>query len=192
MGGTFNPIHFGHLILARDAVEAFGLDQVIFIPCANPPHKRADRLAAGADRLAMIRKAIRSEPGFCVDDMELKRGGISYSVDTLHALHGRFPSASFYFVIGTDMYQELPTWRKIGELTRLCVFVVMYRPGFNMVQKSRRGPKIPARVFAGHRIGISSSEIRDRVAQGLSIRNLVPDAVARYILDKKLYQRRSR
>jgi nicotinate-nucleotide adenylyltransferase len=180
-GGTFNPVHTGHLILAQDALEHFGLDRVLFIPCAHPPHKRADHLAPARHRVAMLRAALRGEPRFQVCTIEIARGGVSYSIDTIRELLRRHPKARFYFVIGADTLNELHTWKSIREVRRLCTFITLDRPGV----------KVPGgrltRFFRGHVVGISSSDIRARRARGLAIRQLVPAAVARYIEKKRLY-----
>jgi nicotinate-nucleotide adenylyltransferase len=194
LGGTFNPIHLGHLLIAQDAMEQFGLGRVKFIPSATPPHKKFEGNATAAQRLAMVRLAIRGNARFEVDDIELRRGGTSYSVDTLTSLRRRDPQAQFYFIIGADSLQELHRWREVGRLVRLCTFVTVLRPGF----EPRRlvDPKLDAatrrrlrqHVLRGHACDIASRDIRARVARGESIRYLVPDAVLQYINRHKLYR----
>ncbi|MGA2222364.1 MAG: nicotinate-nucleotide adenylyltransferase [Verrucomicrobiia bacterium] len=194
LGGTFNPIHIGHLIIAQDAMEQFGLDCVKFIPSATPPHKKYEGNATAAQRLAMVRLAIRGNARFEADDIEIRRGGTSYSVDTLTSLRRRDPQAQFYFIIGADSLQELHRWREVGRLVRLCTFVIVVRPGF----EPRRvvDPKLDAatrrrlrqHVLRGHACDIASRDIRARVARGESIRYLVPDAVLQYINRHKLYR----
>lgn len=192
LGGTFNPVHFGHLTLAQDALEQFDLDRVLFVPCARPPHKKPDRLAPARHRLAMLRAAIKGKKGFGVSTVELGRGGVSYSVDTLGELRRRWPGARFYFIIGADTLSELHLWRRIGELLRLCEFVTMRRPGF-VFPKGRLGlgdpwpGRLRANLFKGHLVDVSSSDIRRRVREGRGIRRLVPAAVERYILKNGLY-----
>jgi nicotinate-nucleotide adenylyltransferase len=187
LGGSFNPIHLGHLVLAETAREALGLDRVIFIPAKLPPHKRAAALADGADRLAMVRLAIAGNPALAVSDIELRRPGISYSVATVRALRKKLGAgAPIYFLIGMDTVAELPTWREIARLARLCRFVPLSRPGHgrpNAAALERAVGRLRARALlqralAMPPIGISSSEIRRRVADGRTIRYLVPDAVA--------------
>ena len=194
LGGTFNPIHIGHLIIAQDAMEQFGLDCVKFIPSATPPHKKYEGNATAAQRLAMVRLAIRGNARFEADDIEIRRGGTSYSVDTLTSLRRRDPQAQFYFIIGADSLQELHRWREVGRLVRLCTFVIVVRPGF----EPRRvvDPKLDAatrrrlrqHVLRGHACDIASRDIRARVARSESIRYLVPDAVLQYINRHKLYR----
>ena len=194
LGGTFNPIHIGHLIIAQDAMEQLGLDCVKFIPSATPPHKRYEGNATTAQRLAMVWLAIRGNARFEVDDIEIRRGGTSYSVDTLAELRRRNPRATFYFIIGADSLRELHRWREVGRLVRLCTFVTVVRPGF----EPRRvvDPKLDAaarrrlrqHVLRGHACDIASRDIRARVARGEPIRYLVPDAVLQYIRRHKLYR----
>lgn len=196
LGGTFNPVHLGHLMMARDALERFRLDRVIFMPCARPPHKPARDLAPDTDRLAMLRLAVRDEPRFAVSDLEIRRGGVSYTIDTIKALQRRHPRARLHFIIGSDSLFELHGWREVGELLRRSVFIALERPGFSLSQLTARRLRLPepwprrlARtVFRGHVMDISSTEIRARVAAGLSLRYLVTPAVAGYIRKKKLYR----
>jgi nicotinate-nucleotide adenylyltransferase len=183
LGGTFNPIHLGHLLIAQDAMEQMALDRVKFIPSATPPHKTAEALASERDRLQMLRLAIRGNDHFEVDDIEIRRGGTSYSVE-----------ADFYFIIGADSLRELHLWRETQQVVRLCTFVTVPRPGFEA--KPVVDPRLDAasrkrlrqHVLRGHSCDIASREIRSRVASGRSIRYLVPDAVTEYIRRQRLYQ----
>jgi nicotinate-nucleotide adenylyltransferase len=194
LGGTFNPIHLGHLLIAQDAMEQLRLDRVRFIPSAAPPHKTVDKLASERDRLRMIALAIRNNARFEVDDIETKRGGKSYSVDTLTELRRREPRAEFYFIIGADSLRELHLWREVQRLVTLCTFVTVPRPGFD--PKPVIDPRLDAatrrrlrqHVLRGHACDVASREIRARVASGRSIRYLVPDAVHAYIRRRRLYQ----
>jgi nicotinate-nucleotide adenylyltransferase len=185
IGGTFNPIHTGHLLIAQDAMEQAKLDRVRFIPAATPPHKTPDRLASAAHRRRMIQLAIAGNPRFELDDIELKRGGTSYSVDTLTELKRRHPRATFYFIIGSDSLRELHLWREPRRLAKLCRFVVAVRPGFKPVQ--RRLPIRPL-IVTGHVCDVASREVRSRVARGQPFRYLVPDAVHNYIQTHRLYR----
>ncbi len=196
LGGSFNPVHLGHLVLAETAREALGLERVLFIPAKLPPHKRAAALADGADRLAMVRLAVAGNSAMAVSDIELRRPGVSYSVDTVRALREELGSETeIYFLIGMDTVAELAGWREIAALARLCKFVPLSRPGHagpNAAALERAVGRRPARAIlkralAMPLIGISSSEIRRRVAEGRTIRYLVPDAVAAYIRRKRLY-----
>jgi nicotinate-nucleotide adenylyltransferase len=182
LGGTFNPVHNGHLRLAQDALKRFDLDRVFLIPCARPPHKRPDRLAPARHRLAMLKAVSKGKPRFAVSDIEIKRGGLSYSIDTVRRLKKLHPKAEVYFIIGGDSINELDSWKQIGELQKLCTFIATGRPGFRV----KGSPRVI--MFKGHAVDVSSSEIRKRIAEGKSIRRLVPAAAGRYIADRCLYQ----
>ena len=179
-GGTFDPIHHGHLILAREAVEKLGLDRLYFIPNAVSPHKTALQSAPGVLRAEMIRAAIENEPRFDLDDLELARSGASYTIDTLLALRERFgPEPKFFYLLGEDNVASLATWRRADELHHLATFVVLCR--------SERATPLPY-VTLERRIDISATEIRKRIANGQSIRYLVPDKVHDLIIQNALYQ----
>lgn len=179
-GGTFDPVHNGHLILARDAVEKLGLEELIFIPNAISPHRLRGNPAPPALRYEMMLAAIAGEPRFKADDMELRRGGVSYSIDTVLALKQKYPAdAELYFLIGGDNIDELHTWHRIDELKRLVNFVVFAREDRDtehLLLKLER------------RIDISATGIRARVAKNQSIRYLVPDAVLQIIDNHHLYK----
>jgi len=179
-GGTFDPIHNGHLILAREAVETLGLDRLYFIPNAVSPHK-TDTLAAPSNlRAEMIRAAIENEPRFDIEEMELNRSGVSYTIDTLLALRERFgPEAKFFYLLGEDNVASLATWRRVDELHHLATFVVLCR--------SAHATPLPY-VTLERRIDISATEIRKRIANGQSIRYLVPDKVHDLIIQNSLYR----
>lgn len=195
LGGTFNPVHTGHLTLARDAREAYNLDAVWFIPCGQPAHKPAHLLAPAAHRVAMLERAIAGEPAFSISRVEVDREGVSYAIDTVHTLQRAYPGREWFFIIGADTLPELPSWWRIEELLTCCRFVAMCRPGTpgGDVLKARinlRAPwpdRLAADVFAGHPVDIASSDIRKRVAENRPIHYLVPPEVARYIKDNQLY-----
>ena len=179
--------------MAQDATEQLELERVIFIPSATPPHKTVDKLASARDRLQMIKLAIRGNKRFEVDDLEIRRGGKSYSVDTLTQLKRRYPRAEFFFIIGADSLQELHLWREVKRLVTLCTFVTVPRPGFQakpvidprLDVATRR--RLRQHVLRGHACDIASRDIRTRIANGRSIRYLVPDAVHQYIRRRRLY-----
>lgn len=193
LGGTFNPVHLGHLLIAQDALEAAGLSCVRFIPSATPPHKQVDRLAPAAKRLAMLKLATSDNDRFTVDDREIKRGGKSYSVDTILELQRQEPKAEFYFIIGADSLQQLHTWRKIDTLIEACSFIAVTRPGFDGAGAActKLSPaaqrKLRLRFLQRHACDIASRDIRARIAHGQSVRYLVPEAVFRYIQRHSLY-----
>ena len=181
--------------MARDAMETLDLTGVTFVPCHTPPHKQAQGLADSAHRLAMLRLAVADMAGFDVSDMELQRSGTSYTIDTILELRDRCPGSEWVFLIGSDSLFELHTWRRIDELLGLCTIVAMARPGFDPSNIDPRNLKLkdpwPHRllddVITGHRIEVSASDIRARVANGKSIRYLLPEAVEEYIDEHLLY-----
>ena len=180
-GGTFDPVHHGHLILARDALEQLALDRVIFIPAALSPHKLASTPAPDAVRCAMLAAALADEPGFVIDDSELHITGPSFSIDTVERIHAQHPDARLHYLIGADNLRELHTWRRIADLRRLVEFVVLGRG-------DHANPSVNEFRTVPRRIDISATEIRRRVAQGESIRYLVPEPVRSLIAAHHLYQ----
>ncbi|MEO6872155.1 MAG: nicotinate-nucleotide adenylyltransferase [Chthoniobacterales bacterium] len=178
-GGSFDPIHHGHLILAREALERFALDQIVFIPAAQSPHKPESTPADGAARWEMIEAAIAREPAFAASRLELDRPAPSYSVETVEQLREENPDTQFYFLIGDDNLEKLPTWHRFEDLAPLVQFVVLDRTG------DAAATPYPA---IRRLIDISATTIRKRVASGRSVRYLVPDAVEQIILRDKLYQ----
>lgn len=180
-GGTFDPIHHGHLILARDAIEQLQLDRVVFLPAAISPHKLARAPASAESRRAMVAAAIAGESRFTLDDSELRRTGPSFTIDSVEEIRARHPEARLYYMIGADNLRELHTWRRIDELRRLVQFVVLGR-GLDHPETAHDLPILP------RRIDISATDIRERVARGVSIRYLVPDSVRLLIASHHLYQ----
>jgi nicotinate-nucleotide adenylyltransferase len=181
-GGSFDPVHHGHLIAARVAAEALGLDELRFLPAREQPFKRGRHGAPAADRAIMLELAIAGSPGFAIERTELDRPGPSYTVDTLEALRAREPAATFNLLLGADAAAELAAWHRAAELPGLARVVVFGRPG----------TPIPASpLIAGSvqvpALDISATEIRRRVRAGLPIRYWVPDAVAEYMVRHRLY-----
>jgi len=201
LGGTFDPIHNAHLLLAEQARESLGLERVIFIPAKAPPHKRKARLAPAADRLRMVHLATQGNSGFAVSDIELRRRGPSYTVDTIRALKRQLERESrLFFLIGGDTIGELPIWRNIRALVRLCEIVPLTRPGApppRVGELAKAIGKEEARALVGRLIemplmDISATDIRRRVAEGRSVRYLVPEVVREYIQRKGLYTKKAK
>jgi nicotinate-nucleotide adenylyltransferase len=182
-GGTFDPVHHAHLILAREAIETLGLEKVILVPAAISPLKKAAPVASGDVRLAMLRAAIKSQPEFEVDECELLRPPPSYTIDTVEEIRRRECDAALYCLIGEDNVEQLHQWHHFNELEKLVRFVVLDRTG-----------KQPTHTYQliHRRIDISATEIRRRVAQHESIRYLVTESVEEIIQREKLYREHSK
>jgi len=181
-GGTFDPVHHAHLILARQAIEALGLNKVILVPASISPLKKAAPVASGEVRLAVLQAAIKGEPEFEVNECELLRPPPSYTIDTVEDIRQRECDAAIYCLIGEDNIEQLPRWHRFAELEKTVRFVVLDRSG-----------KQPSHSYQliHRRIDISATEIRRRVAQNESIRYLVPDSVEEIIQREKLYREQS-
>lgn len=208
-GGTFNPIHLGHLRAAVEVREVFNLDKLLFIPSAHPPHKMADDVANAEDRLKMVRLAIRGEPSLEASNVELARPGPSYTIETLRYFQDRFGSESnIYFIVGQDAFSEITTWKSYKALFGTAHFIVMTRPGSNLrslenfihTQISEGYQYDPTSNRYSHvgwctiyclditHLDISASNIRELIRQGRSIRFLVPGKVKDFIIEKGLYR----
>jgi nicotinate-nucleotide adenylyltransferase len=178
-GGTFDPVHYGHLILAREALEQFELEEMIFIPAVISPHKLEREPTPPAIRVEMLRAAIAGETLFCLDELELERPPPSYTIDTVEALRRRWPDAEIFYCLGSDNLPRLHTWHRFAELRTLVRFIVL----------DRGGSASPGDYEVVRRpVDISSTGIRNRVATGRSIRYLVPPAVEEIIRRHQLYQ----
>lgn len=207
-GGTFNPIHLGHLRGVETAREAFGLERVYFIPAALPPHKDEKIEVSPAQRFEMVRLAVEDNPAFQVSDVELSRPGKSYSIDTVLYFRKRYPGAELFFIVGLDSFLEVTTWKRYQDLFSLCHFVVLNRSG----SKRSDPPDLTPRVFwTNFRRGenadqwvhgpsglvtyfverpimdISSSEIRERRRTGRSVRYMMPEKVEAYVIENRFY-----
>jgi len=195
LGGTFDPVHVGHLALAEAARTAFGLDRVLFIPAAVPPHKPGGAVAAAEERLAMVRRAVDAAPYFAVSEVELERQGPSYTVDTLADLQQRHPGAELYFITGADEVLALDTWHDPQRLLQLARFIAATRPGFDLSRlaqmESRLGPVARGRLLPLEwlELGLSSTDLRRLLSEGRSVRYLVPERVVEYIEERRLYRR---
>jgi nicotinate-nucleotide adenylyltransferase len=207
-GGTFDPIHWGHLRSAEEVSETFGLDRVYFIPAAVPPHKRGQTTTPARDRLQMVRLAVAKNPKFSVSTVEISRAGVSYSIDTIREFAATLDkNDSLYFIIGLDAFREIGTWKDFADIFPLCNFIVTSRPGskerdplkgtgvavkklfcYDFKSKEYRH-KSGTRVYFDELtdIAISASEIRALVKEGKSIRYLVPAEVEKYIKRRALY-----
>ena len=183
-GGSFDPVHCGHLLVARAACEELTLERLFFVPAAQSPFKPAATPTAPAARVRLLRLALQGETQIELDLQELERGGTSYTVDTLRVYAERFPGARLFYLIGADHVASLPQWRESRTLAELAEFVVIPRPG-------ELGQALPApfrgQYLRGFPLGVSSSQIRERVRKHLSIRGLVPDAVREAIHNSGLY-----
>ena len=183
-GGSFDPVHLGHLLVAQAAIEELGLERLYFIPAAQSPFKPESRPAPAAERLRLLRLALAGRPNCEVDDQEIRRGGISYTIDTLRDYARRFPQAELFYLIGADNVATLPKWREATELSRLGEFVAIPRPGQAPVSFP---PPFRGRMLQGFPCGVSSSQIRARVKAGLPIDPLVAPPVAEAIRNYRLY-----
>lgn len=181
LGGTFNPPHLGHLIIADQVQNQLGLDKVLFMPNNIPPHIDHKETIAPKHRLNMLRMCVRDRPQFEIEDYEIQHGGISYTINTMKELIKRHPENQYYFIIGGDMVAYLPKWEKIDELVKLVQFVGVGRPGY------QRQSQYPILWVDVPTIGISSTLIRAKVKSGFSIHYLVPDKVEQYINEERLY-----
>jgi nicotinate-nucleotide adenylyltransferase len=187
-GGTFDPPHHGHLIVAEYVRTHLGLDRIVFVPVATAPHKQGQQVTDGRHRLAMLDRAVASNPAFRVSDEEIRRGGVSYTVDTLAALREAEPEAAFFVLIGADNALEFDSWKDPGGIRAGARIVVMHRPGVALDEAALAG-KIPGAVVVRvPGIEIAAREIRRSVAEGRSIRYRVPDGVREYVLENGLYR----
>jgi nicotinate-nucleotide adenylyltransferase len=176
LGGSYDPVHNGHLIVGQVAAERLGLDSLRFVPALEQPFKQGRHGAPAEHRAAMLELAIANMPGMAIETIELSRAGPSYTVDTLRALRAREPSAEFTLLLGADAAADLPAWREAAEIPRLARVVVFARPGTAVpaLAAIAETVEVPA-------IDISATVIRQRVREGRSIRHWVPDAVAEYV-----------
>lgn len=196
MGGTFDPIHYGHLIAAEEAKDKFAMDKVLFIPSGDPPHKKNYKVTPAELRYAMTLLATVGNPKFEVSRIEINRKGYSYTIDTLREIRENCPEADYYFITGADAILDILSWKDPKELLRLCKFIAATRPGYCLNQLDRVMAKLGYGSWREEKlvsileipaVSISSTEIRLRVQNGQSIRYLVPDEVLQFIMKNKLY-----
>jgi nicotinate-nucleotide adenylyltransferase len=183
LGGTFNPIHIGHLILAEEAREKLELDKVIFVPAYLPPHKDDSDIAAAGERLTMLKLAIKGNGYFAVSDIEIKRDGRSYTIDTIKEFKIRYPHDDLYFIIGSDLLTYLEEWKDLAQIIKMVKFIAATRPGYPLEKIPSYISTIPIRA-----VDISGFAIRQAIKENKSFRYLVPEAVHKYIIRNKLYK----
>jgi nicotinate-nucleotide adenylyltransferase len=193
MGGTFDPIHLGHLVVANEVLNIYNLDKIIFVPAGNPPHKIGTR-ASSWDRYFMTNIATNSNVKFIVSDLEIKSTDKSYTLNTLKEFHNTYPDTDFYFITGTDAVIDLPNWHEPQELLKLCKFIAVSRPGISKEDAEYKIDEIRISLNANIEqlqvpmLQISSTDIRDRFQRGVSAKYLLPESVEQYILKNNLYR----
>ena len=193
MGGTFDPIHYGHLVAAEAVYCELSAERVIFIPAGSPPHKKT-RVTGALQRYQMTTLAIGDNPHFIASRMEIDREGETFTIDTIKCLHAEYPEAEIFFIIGADEVYQLSTWYKAEELLKLCNFMAVTRPGHDTCELKKEIERIRAK-FSGRlyfleipELAISSSALRSRCCAGKTIRYLLPESVEKYIIKGRLYQ----
>lgn len=187
LGGSFDPVHFGHLLAAQDAFEQHRLDRLIFVPAAQAPLKPNDVQSTADNRLAMLRASVEWDKRFEVSDFEVSRGGVSYTIDSARHFRALYPNDELYWIIGGDQLPNLHRWRNIEELVTLVEFIFLERPGYPVKAK----PDIPGLKLwrcDGHLLAVSSTELRERCRRGLSLDYFVPHKAIVYIQDHRLYR----
>lgn len=196
MGGTFDPIHIGHLFAAEEVRVKLGCQKVIFIPSGNPPHKKEQVLTDSSHRYAMTLLATASNPNFEVSDIEIKRNGYTYTLDTVKKLKGYYGlDVELLFITGADALLEIETWYKVEELLKLCSFVAVTRPGYDKSKLEQKLAHLQSKYNSSLYIvdvpglSISSTDLRSRVLQGTSIKYLVPENIENYIREHNLYRK---
>jgi nicotinate-nucleotide adenylyltransferase len=187
LGGSFDPVHFGHLIAAQDVLEQFRLDRLFLVPAAQAPLKPNDIQSSVEDRLAMLRSATEWDRRLEISDYELKKGGVSYTIDSVRHFRGQFPNDELFWIIGGDQLPQLHRWKDIGELVRLVEFIFLERPK-HPVKPHVEIEGLRLRRCDGHLIEISSSQLRERVKAGLSLHYFCPQKVIAYIASRQLYR----
>jgi nicotinate-nucleotide adenylyltransferase len=187
MGGSFDPVHFGHLVAAQDAYERGGLDRLVFVPAAQAPLKPGSAQAPAGARLAMLRSAVEGDARFEISDYEVRKGGTSYTIDTVRFLRAQFPHEELAWVIGADQVERLHLWHEIDELVKEVEFIVLARPGWPALPRADIAG-LRLRWCEGHLVEFSSTEVRERVRAGLPVDFLIPHKTIEYIRETGLYR----
>jgi len=187
LGGSFDPVHFGHLLAAQDAYEQHKLDRLVFVPAAQAPLKPQEIQASAADRLTMLRAAIEGDRRFEISDVELQRGGVSYTIDSVRHFRALYPDDQLFWIIGGDQLPKMNLWKDAAELSGLIEFIFLERPG-HPARRAHNIPGLRLHRCDGHLIEISSSELRQRVRQGLSLHYFCPQEVISHIEARNLYR----
>jgi len=186
LGGTFDPVHIGHLIAAERVREDRRLDRILFIPCAIPPHKPDEEISPDHHRLQMLRLALAGNQSFELSDGELTRGGVSYTIDTLRGLKARYPEDEWFLLVGADNIREFHTWREPYKIAAMATILVLTRPGYiPIIDESMPGDRIE--LCEVPEIGVSATEIRRRIREGKGCRYLLPEGVEEYVVKHGLY-----
>jgi nicotinate-nucleotide adenylyltransferase len=194
MGGTFDPIHYGHLIAAEFSRYEFKLDQVVFMPAAHPPHKEIKSVLNSKHRYEMVKQAIAHNPAFTISDLEMKRAGKSYTIDTLQYFLEHYPDTEIFFIMGADSLLMMDTWKDYKELAEIGSFIVVTRPGYIIKRSDPALQNLPPVLWEHLHflpipgLDISSSDIRERVATNRPVKYLLPLEVEQYIIAKGLYR----
>ncbi|MFA5062644.1 MAG: nicotinate-nucleotide adenylyltransferase [Candidatus Omnitrophota bacterium] len=183
LGGTFNPVHIGHLILAEEAREKLGLDKIIFVPVNLPPHKGNQDIADAASRFKMLKLAVKGNKYFGVSDIEIKREGRSYTIDTIRVFKKKFPCDQFYFIIGSDLLKYLDEWKDLDEISKLVKFVTATRPGYPLENIPPHFETLKIRA-----VDVSGFQVRQCIKENKSFRYVVPESVFNFINKKRLYR----
>ena len=189
-GGTFDPVHIGHLVVAERAREDKALDRVVFVPCAVPPHKLGEAISSDQQRMEMLRLALAGNHRFELSDIELKRGGVSYTVDTLRDFRGIYPEDDFFLLVGADNIREFHTWRDPYRIAALATILVLTRPGY-VPSLDESMPQDRIELCEVPEVGVSSTDIRRRISLGKGCRYLLPEGVEEYARRHALYSERS-
>lgn len=193
MGGTFDPIHYGHLIAAECARVKYKLEKVIFVPARIPPHKNAGKILNENIRCLMVQIATQGNPAFEVSELELRRDGTSYTVDTIEYFQGRYPGTDIYFIMGLDSLLMIDTWKDVERILSICRFIIVTRPGYDIDNDEELKKKLPLNLWGRvcfmqiPGLDISSSDIRGRISAGKPVKYMLPPEIEDYIRTNRIY-----